>query len=81
MYRYTSRRGAAFSIRRERPLKNALHSLGFGDVSSVHIGRHIVIETDSESPDGAVASVTAMCERLLANPVIEDFEIESATAA
>ena len=43
--------------------------------------RHIVIDTESENADAAVASVTAMCERLLANPVTEDFEIESATAA
>jgi phosphoribosylformylglycinamidine synthase len=64
-----------------KAVENALHSLGFGSVSSVHIGRHIVIETESESPEAAMASVTAMCERLLANPVIEDFEIESATAA
>jgi len=64
-----------------KAVENALHSLGFDGVSSVHVGRHIIIDTDSGSPDAAVASVKAMCERLLANPVIEDFEIESATAA
>ena len=50
-------------------------------VSSVRVGRHIVVDTDAPSEDAAIASVTAMCERLLANPVIEDFEIESATAS
>lgn len=64
-----------------KAVESALHSLGFGGVSSVHVGRHIVIETDSESSEAAVAAVTSMCERLLANPVIEDFAIESATAA
>jgi len=64
-----------------KAVENALHSLGFEGVSSVHVGRHIIIDTDSVSPDAAVESVKAMCERLLANPVIEDFEIESATAA
>jgi len=64
-----------------KAVENALHSLGFEGVSSVHVGRHIIIDTDSASPDAAVESVKAMCERLLANPVIEDFEIESATAA
>ena len=39
------------------------------------------VDTDAPSEDAAIASVTAMCERLLANPVIEDFEIESATAS
>jgi phosphoribosylformylglycinamidine synthase len=62
-----------------KAVEGALHSLGFEGVSSVRVGRHIVVDTEAESEDAAVASVTAMCERLLANPVIEDFEIESAT--
>ena len=64
-----------------KAVESALHSLGFGEVSSVHIGRHVVIDTESLSADAAIASVKAMCERLLANPVTEDFEIESAAAA
>ena len=64
-----------------KAVESALHSLGFEGVMSVHVGRYIVIDTESENADAAVASVTAMCERLLANPVTEDFEIESATAA
>lgn len=64
-----------------KAVESALHSLGFEGVMSVHVGRHIVIDTESDNADAAVASVTAMCERLLANPVTEDFEIESATAA
>ena len=64
-----------------KAVESALHSLGFEGVSSVHVGRHVVIDTDSASPDAAIASVKAMCERLLANPVIEDFEIESASTA
>jgi phosphoribosylformylglycinamidine synthase len=64
-----------------KAVEGALHSLGFEGVSSVRVGRHIVVDTDAESEDSAVASVKAMCERLLANPVIEDFEIESATQA
>ena len=64
-----------------KAVEGALHSLGFEGVSSVRVGRHIVVDTDAASEDAAIASVTAMCERLLANPVIEDFEIESATAS
>jgi phosphoribosylformylglycinamidine synthase subunit PurS len=64
-----------------KAVESALHSLGFEGVSSVHVGRHIVIDTESASPDAAIASVKAMCERLLANPVTEDFEIESASAS
>ena len=58
-----------------KAVESALHSLGFPGVSSVRVGRHIVVDTEAESEDAAVASVTAMCERLLANPVIEDYEI------
>jgi phosphoribosylformylglycinamidine synthase len=64
-----------------KAVENALHSLGFEGVMSVHVGRHVVVDTENENADAAVASVTAMCERLLANPVTEDFEIKSATAA
>ena len=53
----------------------ALHSLGFEDVHDVHIGRHIVVHTDAPSTDAARETVRSMCERLLANPVIEDFDI------
>jgi phosphoribosylformylglycinamidine synthase len=59
-----------------KAVEGALHSLGFADVTEVHVGRHIVIETNSSSAEQAEASVRSMCERLLANPVTEDFEIE-----
>jgi len=58
---------------------DALHTLGFPDVRDVRIGRHLVVDTDAETPDAARDSVRAMCDRLLANPVIEDFEIASVT--
>lgn len=60
-----------------KAVEGALHSLGFGGVKEVHVGRYIVVETEADSQAGAEESVKSMCERLLANPVIEDFEIES----
>ena len=45
--------------------------LGFGGVSHVHVGR--LVELDVEDPD----RLPEMCERLLANPLIEDYEIVS----
>lgn len=56
----------------------ALHSLGFKSVGAVHVGRYIVIETESADAAAAGAEVKAMCGKLLANPVTEDFEIEPA---
>lgn len=62
-----------------KAVEGALHSLGFESVREVHVGRHIVVETEAATEDEAKDSVRQMCERLLANPVIEDFEIESAS--
>jgi phosphoribosylformylglycinamidine synthase subunit PurS len=50
-------------------IERALPALGFGGVHNVHVGR--LIELDVEDP----GSLPEMCERLLANPLIEDFEI------
>jgi phosphoribosylformylglycinamidine synthase len=63
-----------------KAVEGALHSLGFGTVREVHVGRHIVIESEAADEASAKASVKSMCERLLANPVTEDFEIESVAA-
>ena len=61
-----------------KAVEGALHSLGFSGVRDVHVGRHIIIENEAPSADDAKSAVKSMCERLLANPVTEDFEIESA---
>jgi phosphoribosylformylglycinamidine synthase len=54
----------------------ALHALGFGDVTEVRVGRHVVVELQAPSADAARARAVEMCDRLLANPVTEDYEIE-----
>jgi len=51
-------------------VERALPALGFSGVSNVHVGR--LIELDVEDP----SCVEEMCERLLANPLIEDFQVE-----
>jgi phosphoribosylformylglycinamidine synthase PurS subunit len=50
-------------------VERALPALGFAGVSNVHVGR--LIELDVEDPD----QLPEMCERLLANPLIEAYEI------
>ncbi len=64
-----------------KAVADALVSLGFADVRTAHVGRHIVIETMASDAEAAKKSVRAMCEKLLANPVTEDFVIESAESA
>jgi phosphoribosylformylglycinamidine synthase len=50
-------------------VERALPALGFDGVRHVHVGR--LVELEVEDP----ARVPEMCERLLANPLIEDYEI------
>ena len=64
-----------------KAVADALHTLGFGGVAGVHVGRHLVIEIDADHEAGARLQTTQMCEKLLANPVTEDFEIASVTPA
>jgi phosphoribosylformylglycinamidine synthase len=50
-------------------VQRALPALGFSGVENVHVGR--LIELDVDDP----AQLPEMCERLLSNPLIEDYEI------
>ncbi|HAJ89404.1 MAG TPA: phosphoribosylformylglycinamidine synthase [Rhodospirillaceae bacterium] len=55
-----------------KAIGNALHSLGFAEVGDVRQGKFIEIEV----PDGTSQDrLKDMCQKLLANPVTEDFEI------
>ncbi|MCA1680140.1 MAG: phosphoribosylformylglycinamidine synthase subunit PurS [Actinobacteria bacterium] len=50
-------------------VERALPALGFEGVANVHVGR--LIELDVEDP----SQLDAMCQKLLANPLIEDYEV------
>lgn len=54
-------------------VKGALESLAFKGVEKVHVGKYFVIELDDMRRDQAESLVKAMCEKLLTNPVIEDY--------
>lgn len=54
----------------------ALTDLGFGGVEAVRVNRTITLSLTHTDPEAALRDVQAMCERLLVNPVIEDFDIE-----
>ncbi|MFV0561746.1 phosphoribosylformylglycinamidine synthase subunit PurS [Malaciobacter mytili] len=56
---------------------HALDTLEFKEiVKDVRIGKQIILELNSSNEDEARAEVTKMCEKLLANTVIEDYSIE-----
>ena len=53
----------------------ALHSLEFGEVDEVRIGRLIRVKLHAASQQEAETRIEAMCKQLLANPVTEDYTI------
>jgi phosphoribosylformylglycinamidine synthase PurS subunit len=59
-----------------RAVEHSLRSLGFKGVSNVQIGKYIVFQLSARSPADAREQVQKICERLLANPLIEDYTFE-----
>jgi phosphoribosylformylglycinamidine synthase len=62
-----------------KAVKTGLKSLGYENVESVNVGKYMeLILDDIETEDKAENMVIDMCEKLLANPVIEDYKYEIA---
>ncbi len=56
-------------------VQSGLHQLGFDGVSDVRVGKYIQMRLEADDEDAARALTTQMCERLLRNPVIEDYRV------
>ncbi|MCX7896121.1 MAG: phosphoribosylformylglycinamidine synthase subunit PurS [Thermoanaerobaculum sp.] len=56
-------------------IRRVLGRLGYQEVQSVRVGKLIFLEVEGEAPDLVLARVSQACQELLANPVIEDFEV------
>lgn len=59
-----------------RAIENALDHLGFEGVKNVRQGKLIELDLETSNRDQAAKSVNAMCEKLLANTVIENYQVE-----
>jgi phosphoribosylformylglycinamidine synthase subunit PurS len=60
-----------------RTVESALHGIGFEETKSVRIGKIIEMQVADGASEADIKSrVAAMCDRLLANPVTEDYKIE-----
>ena len=59
-----------------KAVHHALDSLHFEGVNDVRVGKQIVIKLNTDDKTKAMAEVEKMCEDILANTVIEDYEIE-----
>ena len=57
-------------------IANSLMSLGFNNIEDVRQGKYIEIKLDSENEESANKQINEMCEKLLANLVIEDYKVE-----
>ena len=56
-------------------VESSLQHLGF-TVAGARVGRIVELDVEADTTDGARAAVERMCEQLLANPLIESYEIE-----
>jgi phosphoribosylformylglycinamidine synthase len=61
-----------------KAVENALHGLGWTGASQVRVGRVIDFNLAADSAAAADDEVKAMCDQLLANPVIESYRVEIA---
>jgi phosphoribosylformylglycinamidine synthase len=64
-------------------IRDALRTIGFNEVASVRSGKFLTIELETEDAAEAEARLTQMCDKLLANPVIEEyrFSVKEASPA
>lgn len=57
-------------------VQGALHSIGFQEVESLRIGKYMEVNLDTDDRAEAEVRLKAMCEKLLANTVVEDYRYE-----
>jgi phosphoribosylformylglycinamidine synthase subunit PurS len=59
-----------------KAIERSLHTLGYGEVQEVRMGKVLELEMDAASREAAESRIREMCDKLLANPVIEDYRFE-----
>lgn len=61
-----------------KAVEGALHGLGWNGVNNVRVGKLLEFDMDGSDPEAARGELKAMCEKLLANTVIESYRVEVA---
>jgi phosphoribosylformylglycinamidine synthase subunit PurS len=59
-----------------KAIERSLHTLGYSEVQDVRIGKYLELNVEASSHEAAGSRIREMCEKLLANPVIEDYRFE-----
>lgn len=57
-----------------KTVEHSIQSLGYKDVVDTRIGKYVELKIDSSSEEEAKKITKAVCSKLLANPVMEDYE-------
>jgi len=59
-----------------KAIERSLHTLGYDEVQDVRVGKYLELDLDAPSPAAAELRIREMCDKLLANTVIEDYRFE-----
>ena len=59
-----------------KAIERSLHTLGYREVQDVRMGKYLELSVDATAAGSAEARIREMCDKLLANPVIEDYRYE-----
>jgi phosphoribosylformylglycinamidine synthase subunit PurS len=59
-----------------KAIERSLHTLGYGEVQDVRMGKYLELKVEAASREAAESRIREMCDKLLANPVIEDYRFE-----
>ncbi len=59
-----------------KAIERSLHTLGYSEVQDVRMGKYLEFDVDATPAGSAEARIREMCDKLLANPVIEDYRYE-----
>ena len=59
-----------------KAIERSLHTLGYGEVEDVRLGKLVDLRVADDSAEAIKDRVREMCDKLLANPVIEDYRFE-----
>ena len=59
-----------------KAIERSLHTLGYGEVQDVRMGKYLELKVEAASREAAESRIREICDKLLANPVIEDYRFE-----
>ena len=59
-----------------KAIERSLHTLGYSEVQDVRTGKYLELNVEVNSREGVESRIREMCDKLLTNPVIEDYRFE-----